>query len=103
MLVTRYTLDSMLDSTLDSQLRSVVHGGCKYHVYCRFTPKQRATLGKYASLHGVLPAARQYSSRWRIHLSEATVRSIRDAYLCEVNMRTRMGEDDQANSLPERE
>ena len=36
-------------------------------------------------------------------LSETTVRSIRDAYRLEVNMRRRLGEGDEVNSLPERE
>ena len=51
----------------------------------------------------MLPAARQFSSRWKIHLSETTVRSIRDSYHREIDMRRRIGESDVVNSLPERE
>ena len=54
-------------------------------------------------LYGVLPEARQFSSHWKIHLSEATVRSIRDSYHHEIDMRRRMGDSDVVNSLHERQ
>lgn len=69
----------------------------------RFTPEQHAGIGKYASLHRVIPAAQQFCLHWKIHLIEGTVRSIRDSYHHEIDMRRRVGDGDVVNSLPERE
>ena len=68
----------------------------------RFTPQQRAGIGKYAYFHGVAAATRFYSVKLKIALSEATVRSIRDSYHSQVNIRIKLGESAVLSSLPER-
>ena len=70
--------------------------------YYRFTPQQRADIGKYAYFHGVAAAACFYSVKLKIALSEATVRSIRDSYRCQVNTRIKLGKSAVLSSLPER-
>ncbi len=50
----------------------------------RYTPKERADIGKYAQLNRVPAAARHYSRKLGIHLSESTVQSMKDAYKVEV-------------------
>ena len=68
----------------------------------RFTPQQRAGIGRYAYFHGVTAAARFYSVKLKIALNETTVRSIRDSYRCQVNTRIKLGESAVLSSLPER-
>ena len=68
----------------------------------RFTPQQRAGIGRYAYFHGVSAATCFYSVKLKIALSETTVRSIRDSYRCEINIRIKLGETAALSSLPER-
>ena len=55
--------------------------------YRRYTPEERATIGKYAIDHGVNEAAHKYS------INESTVRSFKNAYL-EVRARKRKAGDE---------
>ena len=68
----------------------------------RFTPQQRAGIGRYAYFHGVSAATHFYSVKLKIALSETTVQSIRDSYHCEINTRIKLGETAALSSLPER-
>ena len=68
----------------------------------RFIPQQHAGIGRYAYFHGVAAAARFYSVKLKIALSEVTVRLIRDSYRCQVNTRIKLGESAVLSSLPER-
>ena len=56
-------------------------------MYYRYTPKQRADIGRYACLHGVTATARYYSRKLNEQLAETTVRSIRDAYKEEIKLK----------------
>ena len=57
----------------------------------RYSPKERAEIGRYAKLHGVAAAAR-YFSRQRGHtINESTIRSIANSYKVELS-RKRAGE-----------
>ena len=47
--------------------------------YNKFTPNQRAELADYARQHGNTVAARQYSKKWDIDISESTVRNIKSS------------------------
>ena len=68
----------------------------------RFTPQQRAGIGRYAYFHGVSAATCFYSVKLKIALSEMTVRSIRDSYCCEIHTMIKLGETAALSSLPER-
>ena len=45
----------------------------------RFNPREHAEIGKYATLHGVASVVCVFSRKLDTHLSETTIRSIRDA------------------------
>ena len=50
--------------------------------YLKLTPKEKATIGKYASEHGVASAVKKFKKK---NLKECSVRDWRDAYLREFN------------------
>ena len=67
----------------------------------RYTPEQRASIGRYALVNGVRAAAKQFSKKLGVRLSESTVRSIKDSYKMEANERKRQGADvGDIDSLP---
>ena len=66
----------------------------------RYTSEERAKIGRYALLNGVAAAARHFSRKLSIRLSESTVRSIKDAYKVEVNRKRKQHDDNDVSSLP---
>lgn len=62
--------------------------------YHKYTPEQRADIGKYAVQHGVVSAKRKYSMKLDVDLNESTVRGFKMAYLDEVNRKRKADEDD---------
>ena len=55
--------------------------------YHRYTPKQRAEIGKYASENGVQAARARYSRKLEIAIHESTVRKFRGLYTKELMKR----------------
>jgi len=47
-------------------------------------------------------ATQVFSAKLKIFLSEPTIRSIRDVYCAEINIRIKLGESGAITSLPER-
>ena len=45
--------------------------------YIKYTPKERADIGRYAKLHGVSLASRVFSRRLGVSINECTVRSFK--------------------------
>ena len=61
---------------------------------CRYTPSERAEMGRYTSLHGVAAAARFLTGKFDHQVSETTLHSMKKAYLQEVT-RKRANEDNE--------
>ena len=75
----------------------------RYCTFYRYSLKERAQIGRYASEHGVAAATKKFSRKLDVELSETTVRSIRDGYLEEVKRLRQAGETEQLWKFPERQ
>ena len=73
-----------------------------YKIY-RYSPKERAKIGKYAMIHGVSAATKLFSRKLNIKLSETTVHSIHDGYLEELKQRRWAGDSEPLTSFPEKQ
>ena len=71
-------------------------------IYTRYSSSQRAKIGKYACIHGVPAAARVYSRKLQKHISETTVRSIRDAFREESTKQRYLGVDEDIEIMPKK-
>lgn len=58
------------------------HGQRRRH-YNSYTPEQKATIGRFAVMNGVMAAKRRYSAEFRFDINESTVRRFKEAYLKE--------------------
>ena len=73
----------------------------KREPYKKYSPSKRADIGKYASLHGVAATARVFSAKLKCKVSETTVRSIKDAYVAEIERKRNSSQDSEViSSLP---
>ena len=68
----------------------------------RYSPRERAQIGKYVMEHGVSVTARTFSRKLKVQLSETTVRSIRDGYLKELKQQRQTDDLEQLQRFPER-
>ena len=68
----------------------------------RYSPAERAQIGKYASIYGVTAAARYFTRKLKTHLSKSTVNSIQDLYLIEVWRRRLHDGSETIDKLPEK-
>ena len=74
--------------------------GKKQGVYQKLSSKQKATIGKYASEHGVASAVRRYKDK---NLKESSIRDRRNLYQKELAERSKMakiGEEVCVDALP---
>ena len=55
----------------------------KRGLYGKYTPKERAEIGKYGMENGVLAAVRRYSKVFHNPVNERTVRQFKRVYLAE--------------------
>lgn len=62
----------------------------------RYSPQDRARIGKYAAYFGVAAASRFYSRKFKSTVSETTVHSIKKDYLKSVAEKRRKTDDDDA-------
>ena len=62
--------------------------------YKKYTPKERADIGKFGAENGVQAAVRKYSRVFRKPVNESTVRQFKRAYLAERARKRRAGDDD---------
>lgn len=69
-------------------------------LYLRYSPSDRAAIGKYASQHGVAAASRFFSKKFDTTLSKTTVSSIKTAYIQGVREKRRADNDGEVTSLP---
>ena len=58
----------------------------KLFIQCRYSPKERAEIGRYASLYGVAAATRYFSRKRDENVNESTIRTILKAYKREVSL-----------------
>lgn len=73
------------------------------YTFYRYSPKERAQIGKYAMEHGVSAAAMTLSRKLNIQLSKTTVCSIHDGYLGELRKRRRAGDHELLHKFSERQ
>ena len=85
----------------NSEIRSVIasHNSKKRGHYEKYTPEQKAMIGKRAAEHGVVAAIRYYIKDFP-NLKENTVRDWRNAYKLELKKRVRDGSEGGIN-IPE--
>ena len=55
--------------------------------YNKYTAKQRAEIGKYASENGTVAAVRKYSKQLEKGINESTIRGFKKAYEVELKFR----------------
>ena len=71
--------------------------------YTKFTPEEKAEIGKRAAEHGVAATVRYYKKRYSQGIKESSVRTWRKAYTSEVTKRRREGSEDvTVKKLPEK-
>ena len=61
--------------------------------YNKYSPKERAEIGKYSAEHGLLAAKRKFSSKLGINISKNTIQGFRVAYLQEISRKRKADED----------
>lgn len=92
----RRSLSNLVDSTTSMFLLVL----CVFYFIlfysCRYSPSQRADIGRYAAIHGTAAASRFFTRKLQMNVSETTVSSIKKAYKGE----KRMTEDDDVWLLP---
>ena len=66
----------------------------------RYTPSERAEMGKYTSLHGVAVAARFFTRKFGHQVSETTLHSMKKAYQQEVSRKRANEDGDNVDYLP---
>ena len=71
-------------------------------MYTRYSSSQHAKIGRYACIHGVTAAARVYSQKLQKHISETTVRSIRDSFREESTKRRHLDVDEDIETMPKK-
>jgi len=69
----------------------------------RYSPKERAKIGKYAMIHSISAAMKLFTRKLSVKLSETTVRSICDGYLEELKQRRWAGDNELLTSFPEKQ
>ena len=72
----------------------------KRGAYNRYSPRDRADIGRYASQHGVAAAARFFSRKLKRTVRETTVRSMKAAYAEETLRKRRGGPGGDVTVLP---
>ena len=72
----------------------------KRGAYNRYSPRDRAAIGRYASQHGVAAAARFFSRKLKRTVRETTVRSIKTAYVREVQRKRSGGPGGDVTEIP---
>ena len=70
-------------------------------ISCRYNPKERLEIARYACHHGVTAAAVHFSRKLGHRIRESTVHSIKKAYLDEIKKLRARG-DEGLDSLPHR-
>ena len=70
-----------------------------HKINCRYTPEERASIGKYASQHGTTAAAALFTRRLKSKVSLSSVQSIKKAYLRRIKERRKAGGDENIKSL----
>lgn len=68
--------------------------------YAKFTPEQRAEIGRRAAEHGVASTIRYYASQYS--LKESTIRGWRDSYIREMKKRKMENKPVNVTELPEK-
>ena len=71
----------------------------KRGLYKRYTPKERAEIGKYVCHHGATEAARVFSRKLGVRLSESTARSIKKDYVEGLRQKRRAEDDGEVATL----
>ena len=67
---------------------------------CRYSPRKRAKIGAYASMHGAAAAAKYFSKELGHVVKESTVKSIRNAYKEAYNKQRKATGNSMVISLP---
>ena len=71
--------------------------------YAKFTPQQKAEIGRRAAEHGVAATVRYYEGKFPQAVKESSVRTWRNAYTLEIRKRRREGSEDvSVKQLPEK-
>ena len=68
--------------------------------YHKFSPRERAVIGKYAAESGVLAAKRKFSQKLGKNISENTIRGFKVCYETELSRKRSAGEDLSVKVLP---
>ena len=85
----------LIKSTLSSFI-------CVLFISCRYNPKERLEIARYACHHGVTAAAVHFSRKLGHRIHESTVHSIKKAYLDEIIKKLRARDNEGLDSLPHR-
>ena len=80
-------------ASANREVQSLLEKGKKRGPYQRYTPTERAKIGKFAVQYGVRAAIQRYSKD-HPKINESTVRGFQTLYLDELSRKRRMGEDD---------
>ena len=68
--------------------------------YKKYTPKQRAEIGKYAYHHGITAAAKHFSTKLKTKISENTVASMKKDYLEALRQKRTAQDEGDVTELP---
>ena len=68
--------------------------------FYRYSASDRASMGRYASQHGVAAAASVFTHKLQHHVSETTVRSLKKAYLEQKRNKRAVEDDNDVDVLP---